>query len=71
MGKVAQNWTMTAKTLFDKVWDQHVVRELDDGWAVLHIDRHLLHDLSGPPALDELASRTSGDSQSLAHLCHS
>jgi 3-isopropylmalate/(R)-2-methylmalate dehydratase large subunit len=48
---------VTARTLFDRIWDQHVVRELDDGWAVLHIDRHLLHDLSGPPALDELASR--------------
>jgi 3-isopropylmalate/(R)-2-methylmalate dehydratase large subunit len=55
---VAQNWFVTARTLFDKIWDQHVVRELDDGWAVLHIDRHVLHDLSGPPALDELASRS-------------
>lgn len=55
--QTAQNGRVSAKTLFDKIWDQHVVRELDDGWAVLHIDRHLLHDLSGPPALDELSSR--------------
>jgi 3-isopropylmalate/(R)-2-methylmalate dehydratase large subunit len=48
---------VTPRTLFDKIWDQHVVCELEDGWAVLHIDRHVLHDLSGPPALDELASR--------------
>lgn len=46
-----------ARTLFDKVWDAHVVRELGDGWALLHIDRHLLHDLSGPPALAEVAAR--------------
>lgn len=45
------------KTLFDKVWDRHVVRDLGDGWALLHIDRHLLHDLSGPPALAEAAER--------------
>jgi 3-isopropylmalate/(R)-2-methylmalate dehydratase large subunit len=46
-----------ARTLFDKLWDAHVVRELGDGWALLHIDRHLLHDLSGPPALAAVAAR--------------
>jgi 3-isopropylmalate/(R)-2-methylmalate dehydratase large subunit len=46
-----------ARTLFDKIWDAHVVRELGDGWALLHIDRHLLHDLSGPPALAEVTAR--------------
>ena len=45
------------RTLFDKLWDAHVVRDLGDGWALLHIDRHLLHDLSGPPALAEVAQR--------------
>jgi 3-isopropylmalate/(R)-2-methylmalate dehydratase large subunit len=47
----------TPKTLFDKVWDSHVIRDLGDGWALLHIDRHLLHDLSGPPALASLKAR--------------
>jgi 3-isopropylmalate/(R)-2-methylmalate dehydratase large subunit len=45
------------RTLFDKVWDAHVIKDLGDGWALLHIDRHLLHDLSGAPALGELAKR--------------
>jgi 3-isopropylmalate/(R)-2-methylmalate dehydratase large subunit len=45
------------RTLFDKLWDAHVVRELGEGWALLHIDRHLLHDLSGPPAMAEVAAR--------------
>lgn len=45
------------RTLFDKLWDAHVVRELGNGWALLHIDRHLLHDLSGPPAMAEVAAR--------------
>ena len=46
-----------AKTLFDKIWDAHVIRDLADGWALLHIDRHLLHDLSGPPALEQVAKQ--------------
>lgn len=46
-----------ARTLFDKLWAAHVIRELGDGWALLHIDRHLLHDLSGPPALAEVTAR--------------
>ena len=44
-------------TLFDKLWNSHVIREFGDGWALLHIDRHLLHDLSGPPSLAEVAAR--------------
>ncbi len=44
-------------TLFDKIWNAHVVKDLGDGWALLHIDRHLLHDLSGPPALAEVQAR--------------
>lgn len=49
--------TATASTLFDKVWDPHVVRDLGDGWALVHVDRHLLHDLSGPPSFAELRRR--------------
>lgn len=45
------------RTMLDKIWDAHVVRDLGDGWALLHIDRHVLHDLSGPIALDQLHAR--------------
>jgi 3-isopropylmalate/(R)-2-methylmalate dehydratase large subunit len=45
------------RTLFDKIWDAHVVQPLADGWDLLHIDRHLLHDLSGTAGLRELAER--------------
>ncbi len=44
-------------TLFDRIWDAHVIADLEDGWALLHIDRHLLHDLSGAPGLEDLAAR--------------
>jgi 3-isopropylmalate/(R)-2-methylmalate dehydratase large subunit len=42
---------MSARTLFDKVWDEHVVDELAPGIALLHIDRHMLHDLGGGDAI--------------------
>ena len=45
------------RTLFDKIWDAHVVADLGEGWALLHIDRVLLHDLSGARALTEVAER--------------
>lgn len=42
------------RTLFDKLWDAHHVVRLDDGRSVIHIDRHLLHDLSSPQAFSGL-----------------
>jgi 3-isopropylmalate/(R)-2-methylmalate dehydratase large subunit len=44
-------------TLFDRIWDDHVITELGDGFALLHVDRHLVHDLGGPGAFAELARR--------------
>lgn len=46
-----------AKTLFDKIWDSHVVSDLEDGWSLIHVDRHLVHDLVGAPTLLELKKR--------------
>ena len=42
------------RTLFDKVWDAHVVEELADGTCVLYIDRHLVHEVTSPQAFDGL-----------------
>ena len=57
--RVAGGWgrCAMARTLFDKIWDAHVVADLGEGWALLHIDRVLLHDLSGARALSEVAER--------------
>ena len=41
-------------TLFDKVWDSHVVADLPDGGALLYIDRHLVHEVTSPQAFDGL-----------------
>ncbi|WP_424139756.1 3-isopropylmalate dehydratase large subunit [Roseomonas chloroacetimidivorans] len=47
----------SGRTLFDKIWEMHEVADLGEGWSLLQIDRHLLHDLSGASALEELAGR--------------
>ena len=42
------------KTLYDKLWESHVVRTEEDGTAILYIDRHLLHEVTSPQAFDGL-----------------
>ena len=41
---------MSGKTLYDKLWDSHVVREEDDGTSLIYIDRHLIHEVTSPQA---------------------
>ncbi|MGB0966235.1 MAG: 3-isopropylmalate dehydratase large subunit [Litorivicinus sp.] len=43
-----------AKTLYDKLWDAHVVAERDDGSALIYIDRQLLHEVTSPQAFEGL-----------------
>lgn len=43
-----------AKTLFDKVWDRHVVSDLPGGGTLIYIDRHLVHEVTSPQAFDGL-----------------
>ncbi len=45
---------MAGKTLYDKVWDAHVVRTEEDGTALLYIDRHLVHEVTSPQAFEGL-----------------
>jgi 3-isopropylmalate/(R)-2-methylmalate dehydratase large subunit len=49
-----------ALTLFDKVWDGHVVRKIDDGPDVLFIDRHFIHEVTSPVAFLGLENRQIG-----------
>ena len=42
------------RTLFDKVWDSHVVEKLPDGTCLLYIDRHLVHEVTSPQAFEGL-----------------
>ncbi|HUR87777.1 MAG TPA: 3-isopropylmalate dehydratase large subunit [Ramlibacter sp.] len=43
-----------SRTLYDKIWDEHVVRTEDDGTAILYIDRHLVHEVTSPQAFEGL-----------------
>ncbi len=45
---------MAGKTLYDKLWDAHVVRTEADGTALLYIDRHLVHEVTSPQAFEGL-----------------
>ena len=45
---------MAGKTLYDKLWDQHLVKQRDDGTALIYIDRHLIHEVTSPQAFEGL-----------------
>ncbi len=48
---------MAGKTLFDKIWDMHEVKTIEDGPSVLYIDRHLVHEVTSPQAFAGLKAR--------------
>jgi 3-isopropylmalate/(R)-2-methylmalate dehydratase large subunit len=45
---------MAGKTLYDKLWDAHLVKQQDDGSCLIYIDRHLLHEVTSPQAFEGL-----------------
>jgi len=49
---------MSNKTLYDKLWDSHLVRQDENGTALIYIDRHLIHEVTSPQAFEGL--RTAG-----------
>jgi 3-isopropylmalate/(R)-2-methylmalate dehydratase large subunit len=58
---------MAGKTLYDKLWDSHVVREESDGTCLIYIDRHLMHEVTSPQAFEgmRLAGRRPWRSTSI------
>ena len=45
---------MSGKTLYDKIWDAHLVTQREDGTALIYIDRHLIHEVTSPQAFEGL-----------------
>ena len=41
---------MKSKTLFEKIWDTHVVKTIDEGPSILYIDKHFIHEVTSPQA---------------------
>jgi len=52
--KCADIMTNTPRTLYDKIWDAHVVERRDDGTCLIYIDRHLVHEVTSPQAFEGL-----------------
>ena len=50
--------TASPRTLYQKIWDAHVVERRDDGTSLIYIDRHLVHEVTSPQAFEAL--RLSG-----------
>jgi 3-isopropylmalate/(R)-2-methylmalate dehydratase large subunit len=59
---------MSARTLYDKVWDPHVVKTYDDGSALLYIDRHIVQEVSSPQAFAGLSARGRGVLRAASHI---
>jgi len=61
------------RTLYDKIWDDHLVDEQPDGTCLIYIDRHLVHEVTSPQAFEGLrltSSRTAPvSSTSIAISC--
>jgi 3-isopropylmalate/(R)-2-methylmalate dehydratase large subunit len=49
--------SIMAKTLFDKIWDKHVVQKIEDGPSVLYIDKHFIHEVTSPQAFAGIEKR--------------
>ena len=45
---------MAGRTLYDKLWDSHVVKQRDDGSSLIYIDRHIIHEVTSPQAFEGL-----------------
>lgn len=56
MSKAETQTAQTPKTLYEKIWDAHVVDQRDDGTALIYIDRHLVHEVTSPQAFDGLTA---------------
>ena len=48
---------MIAKTIFDKIWESHIVKDIPEGPSVLYIDRHFIHEVTSPQAFSGLEKR--------------
>ena len=45
---------MINKTLYDKLWDNHLIKSREDGSSLIYIDRHILHEVTSPQAFEGL-----------------
>ena len=54
MGRRPTTRSESSRTLYDKIWDAHLVAELPDGDSIIYVDRHLIHEVTSPQAFERL-----------------
>ena len=59
---------MTKLSLYDKLWNSHIVSDYGDGVGLLYIDRHLVHEVSSPQAFERLKARNLRLRRTETHL---
>ena len=47
------------QTLYDKIWNEHIVHQEDDGTTLLYVDRHLIHEVTSPVSYTHLTLPTN------------
>ena len=52
--KIKNNQNFMSKTLYDKIWEDHLVHQQEDGTSLLYVDRHLVHEVTSPQAFEGL-----------------
>ena len=52
--KKKNNSNFMSKTLYDKIWEDHLVHQQEDGTSLLYVDRHLVHEVTSPQAFEGL-----------------
>ncbi len=50
---------MTGRTLYDKLWDSHLVKQNSDGSSLIYIDRHVIHEVTSPQAFEGCVLRVA------------
>lgn len=59
---------MTSRTLYDKVWQSHVIKDYDDGTSLIYIDRHMVHEVSSPQGFAGLTAKNRSLTRPAAHI---
>ena len=61
---------MEKKTLFDKIWQKHLVHEEEGKPTLLYIDLHLIHEVTSPQAFEGLRESKKDGKEAESYICH-
>ena len=58
------------KTLFDKIWEKHVIRQIEGGPSVLYIDKHFIHEVTSPAGIYRIEQTRHQGFSSTSNCCN-